>query len=318
MNSRIILSVLIAFSIVFGSLFFIFFNPITVETNTNQYSSFSSTIDKKSQNLFLLGSSHIGQLNSSLIVNSIHKNYPNTKIFNLATNGDTPNRRISDISYVTNMNPDFVFYGISFRDFDSPNQSVSKYFLPDLKLLVDQSIPDYFESLNPQFISRTIIKDILQNYGLIDVSEYDINPTNTPFFSLGHLETIILEEPELERLLLTTNPSPQSLYIPISNNEQVNSFKKIIQELKNNDIQVIIFTVPIHDFYLDNISIETKSSFNQILNNISDEYDVRIYNFTNKYSGLKIWNNLDHIAYNENSNIFSSDISEMLIMEIDE
>ena len=81
---------------------------------------------------------------------------------------------------------------------------------------------------------------------------------------------------------------------------------------------MIIFTVPIHDFYLDNISIETKLSFNQILNNISDEYDVKIYNFTNKYSGLKIWNNLDHIAYNENSNIFSSDISEMVITEIDE
>jgi len=316
MNYRIILSVFIAFSIVFGSLFFIFFNPITVEANISQYPAFSLTLDKKSQNLFLLGSSHIGQLNSSLIVNSIRESYPNTSIFNLATNGDTPNRRISDLSYIANMNPEFVFYGVSFRDFNSPNQSTSKYFLPDLKLLVDQSIPESLESLNPQFISRTIIKDILQNYGLIDVSKYDINPTNTPFFSLGNLETIILEEPELERLLLTTHPSPQSLHLPLSNNEQVNSFKKIIKELKNNDIEVIIFTVPIHSFYLDKISIETKSIFNQILNDVSDEYDIKIYNFTNNYSQLKIWNNLDHIAYNKNSNIFSKDISKMILTEL--
>jgi hypothetical protein len=316
MNYRILLSVFIAFSIVFGSLFFIFFNPITVESNTNQYPAFSLTLDKKSQNLFLLGSSHIGHLNSSLIVNSIHESYPSTSIFNLATNGDTPNRRISDLSYITNMNPEFVFYGVSFRDFNSPNQFTSKYFLPDLKLLVDQSIPEPLESLNPQFISRTIIKDILQNYGLMDVSKYDINPTNTPFFSLGNLQTIILEEPELERLLLTTDPSPQSLHLPLINNDQVDSFKKIIQELNNNNIKVIIFTVPIHELYLDNISTENKLSFNQILNDISDEYDVKIYNFTNNYSKLKIWNNLDHIAYNEHSDIFSKDISKMILTEL--
>jgi len=316
MNNRIILSVFISFSIVFGSLFFIFFNPITVETNTNQYQAFSLTLDKKSQNLFLLGSSHVGHLNSGLIVNSINESFPNISIFNLATNGDTPNRRISDLSYIVKMNPEFVFYGVSFRDFNSPNQYTSKYFLPDLKLLVDQSIPESLESLNPQFISRTIIKDILQNYGFLDVSEYDINPTNTPFFSLGNFQTIILEEAELERLLLTTDPSPQSLHFPVSNNEQVNSFKKIIHELKNNDIKVIIFTVPIHEIYLDNVSIENKLFFNQILNDISDEYDIKIYNFTNNYSKLKIWNNLDHIAYNENSNIFSEDVSKMILMEL--
>ena len=80
MNYKILLSVFIAFSIVFGSLFFIFFNPITVESNTNPYPAFSLTLDKKSQNLFLLGSSHIGHLNSSLIVNSIHESYPSTSI----------------------------------------------------------------------------------------------------------------------------------------------------------------------------------------------------------------------------------------------
>ena len=57
-------------------------------------------------------------------------------------------------------------------------------------------------------------------------------------------------------------------------------------------------------------------SFNQILNDISNEYDVKIYNFTNNYSQLKIWNNLDHIAYNENSNMFSEDVSKMILMEL--
>ena len=58
--------------------------------------------------------------------------------------------------------------------------------------------------------------------------------------------------------------------------------------------------------------------FNGILDDISNEYDVKVYNFTAKYSGLKVWNNLDHIAYNENSNQFSNDVSEMILMELNE
>lgn len=318
MNGKIILSVFISFSLVFGSLFYIHFNSIQVEEENNQYAVFSETLNTDSKYLFLLGSSHIGQLNSSLIVEAVNEKNSSYDVFNLATNGDKPNRRISNLQDIVSLNPKIIFYGISYRDFASPTLVTSTNIFPDIKILLKQNIPEELESLNPQLVSRRMIRDALDNYGIINVSEFNIRPTNTPFFSLGNLQTIILEEPAIERLLLTVSPVPQTLEISDTNNEQISSLKKIIEGFQKNSIKVVIFLVPIHDFYLAEIPYETKLTFDQIISDVSNEYDVKIYNFTNKYSGLKIWNNLDHIAYNENSNIFSSDISEMILKEIDE
>jgi|APSaa5957512535_1039671.scaffolds.fasta_scaffold18446_4 hypothetical protein len=318
LNGKIVLSVFISFLLVFSSLFYIHFSSIPEEQENNQYEHFSQTLNNTSTNFFVLGSSHVGQLNSSLIVNSIHNENYNFNIFNLATNGDKPDRRVSNISDIIDLNPKIIFYGISYRDFVSTDTITQKYAFLDIKLLLKESIPEDLESLNPQLVSRRMIRDALDNYGIIDISEFDIRPVNTPFFSLGNLQTIILEESALQRLILTVQPPPQTLQISVLNNEQIDSFKKIIEKLQANEIKVVIFTTPLHDFYLKEIPSETHLIFNGILDDISNEYDVKVYNFTAKYSGLKVWNNLDHIAYNENSNQFSNDVSEMILMELNE
>ena len=317
MNVKIIFSVVIAFTLVFGSLFLVHFNAKNTSDETNNFAAFSKAFDSTQKPIFLLGSSHIGQLNTTLIVETIHKKNENFEVYNLAVNGDTPKKRIDNTDDIIFLEPKIIFYGISFRDFESTAKNDSLNMFYDVKLIIENNIPEEIESINPQLHTRRMIRDSLNNFGLMDTPEYNIRPQNTPFFSLGTLETIISNNDHLERNLLTVLPSPHELHIEITNNKQVEFFKKMIQTFQSKNIKVVIFTTPLHDFYLAEMSDESKIAFNEILDEISNEFDIKIYHFTDKYSGLQIWNNLDHIAYNENSMIFTHDVAEMILLEID-
>ena len=78
----------------------------------------------------------------------------------------------------------------------------------------------------------------------------------------------------------------------------------------------MIFTTPLNKLYLDELSESTEKSLKYILNDISEKYGITIYEFEERYSDLNIWNNVDHIAYNNKSLIFSDEIAEMVLQEI--
>ena len=64
--------------------------------------------------------------------------------------------------------------------------------------------------------------------------------------------------------------------------------------------------------YIQKINWGKKKSYNDI----SEKYGITIYEFEERYSDLNIWNNVDHIAYNNKSLIFSDEIAEMVLQEI--
>lgn len=302
---------------VFGFLFLVHFSSINSVQEINNYDIFSQNLNPESNKIFLLGSSHIGHINSTFIIESVSKKNESYEVYNLAINSDSPKTRFNSIQDIISLNPKIIFYGISYRDFESTTILDSKSILPDIKLIVENSIPEELETINPQLITRRTIRDLLNYYGIVSTQAYDIHPPNTPFFSLGSLQTLILDKDDLQRKTLTVLPSPEDLYIKPSNNQQVQFFKKIIQELQANQIKVVIFTTPIHEIYLAEMPPESKIAFNQILNEISNGFDIEIYDFIEKYSDLDVWNNLDHIAYNENSMVFTYDVTEMIVLEID-
>ncbi len=316
MNGKIVLSVLIAFIVTFGLLFTIQFMPKDSNNEIEKDSFFSQKFVPETNIAFLLGSSQIGHLNTTYIIDTITNDFDDYDLFNLAVNSDDPKERAESIDKIISLHPKIVFYGISYRDFETESSFDEKSILPDFRILVEDNIPNELESINPQLITRRAIRDILNDTSIVMVPVYDIHPPNTPFFSLGNLQTKIIDDDELQRQTLIILPSPKDLYIAPSNNEQVRFFKQIIRELQENKIKVVIFTTPLHKIYLNELNQESKDTFNKILNEILNEFDVKIYNFIDKYSDLPVWNNLDHLAYNENSMMFSEDIAEMILLEI--
>jgi len=316
MNLKIVLAVCIAFAITFTSLYLainIFDNSERIDYKNQFYSKQFQLNENK---ILLIGSSHIGHLNMSHVINKIENENLDFTIYNLADNGDSPKFRYDELSQIISLEPELVFYGISYRDFNQLSElSNSQRNDFTIKNSLDDLVPEELKSINPQLLTRKVIRDVLDDSGIIKKPTYEIKPKNTPFFSLGDLQTKISHQNELKRQLLTVLPDPKKIQIESQNNEEIEKFHKILRELQSEGISVIIFTTPINPIYLDEIKNSTKILFNDELKNISEEYDIKIYDFENNYADLEIWNNLDHIAYNKKSIIFSDDIANMVIKE---
>ena len=83
-----------------------------------------------------------------------------------------------------------------------------------------------------------------------------------------------------------------------------------------NNVNVVLFTVPLHKFYLNAITSETKFSFEQILEDVKGEFNVKIYDFREKYIDFPYWYNVDHIADIPEVMGYSREIASIINLEI--
>jgi len=114
MNGRIVISVSIAFAIVFLSLFMLdnaFSDPEKKDL------LFYLQENSKNNKILILGSSHVGILNTTLIDEMIFLENADYEVFNLAYSNDKPKKRAEILQQMIFLKPEIVFYGISFRDF---------------------------------------------------------------------------------------------------------------------------------------------------------------------------------------------------------
>jgi hypothetical protein len=316
MNLKIVLAVSIAFIITFGSLYFTINFSQNSERIDYKKEFFSNQLTTDKNKILLLGSSHIGHLNMTHITNEIIEKKPNFIVYNLADNGDTPKIRHNDLEQIINLEPKLILYGISYRDFNELSKLENSQAIDfDIKNSIEKSIPEELKSINPQLLTRKAIRTALDDLNIIEKPTYEIKPPNTPFFALGELQTKIISENELKRQLLIVLPEPSKIQINLEN-ENVKKFYSIIKKLHENKIKTVIFTTPVHDIYLNEISDTSINTFNDIKKEISEKNNIKIYDFENRYSELEIWNNLDHIAYNKKSIIFSDEIANIIIKEI--
>ena len=100
------------------------------------------------------------------------------------------------------------------------------------------------------------------------------------------------------------------------NELKTKDLKKIISELKKNDIELILFSTPLSRTYLDEIDKADIEIFESALQKISDEFDVKIYHFYDKYADLNVWSDISHVSTNQNVSIYSTDIADIILNEI--
>lgn len=313
--NKIIFTVIFSF-IVTLSIFLIVFNQFPIEDNNlKNHSFFYQEFDSKNKKIFLLGSSHTGQINSTLLQNNISNIDENVIIYNLAYNTDTPKKRIDQLQQIIELQPSLIFYGISFRDFG--NIGIEQ----DSPLEINNFLSDFLEQIfnvneiNPKLITLQAIRDTFSATNIFPSKGDRTYLDNQPFFSYDRSQMIIVSDEELQKQQVTT----KILDIGKKDtNEKFQYFKKFLQEMKNEEIKVIIFTTPVHKYYLENIPDKDKKEFELILDEIEKEYNLKIYDFSDKYTDMQIWYNLSHVSYNKKSMIYSEDISEMIISEFND
>ncbi|WP_371504427.1 hypothetical protein [Nitrosopumilus adriaticus] len=307
---KIILAVVIAF-LVTSSMFFLTYKKFPTENiEINDHDFFDQEFNNN-EKIFLLGSSHTGQINSTLIQEKMEEIDPKVSIYNLAYNGDNPKKRMGHVDKIIGLEPSFVFYGISYRDFENVKDEIDSPFH------IGNIISNYLDEngvndINPKLITLEVIRDFLTDKKVI-LEDNKIRLFNEPFFSFHRSQTIILDDTELKKQI-------QHIRIPNINdresNENVKYLKEFIKKMNDNDIEIIIFATPVHKYYFENLPELDKKEFGLILKEIENEFNLKVYDYTHKYAELPIWYELTHVSYNKKSMIYSVDISEMIIHEL--
>lgn len=310
--NKIIFAVI--FSFIFTlSIFFIIFNQFPAEdSDLKNHSFFYQKFDPKNKKILLLGSSHTGQINSTLLQDNISKIDENVIIYNLAYNGDNPKKRVEQLKQITSLQPSLIFYGISYRDFGSID--IKQNSSLEINNFLSNSLDQIFKinRINPKLITLEAIRNIFSSTDIFPPEGNRIYIENQPFFSYDRSQMIIVSDEELQKQkIITQIPNIEKK----DSNDQFQYFKKFLQEMENEKIEVVIFTTPVHRYYLENIPEKDKKEFQLILNEIGEEGNLKIYEFTDKYADLQIWYNLSHVSYNKKAMIYSEGVSEMIISE---
>jgi len=301
MNGKIVLAVALAFVIIFLS-FIPFYEKYRI-LNVWEISDdplFQELSQTKTKNLMILGGSAVGQLNSTHINKIVSEKFSEYMIYNLAYNADIPTQRLYSLESTISTNPEIVFYGISYWSFSDYYNKKTGNVLQSL-----------FE-INPKATTLNAIRTMIGNdSGLFPGQKY-ISET-TPFYPYSEDQMKINEQ---YRLFLDIDLTIKKVHQNPLNSEQLIAFEDTIELLQKNNIKVIIFTVPLHQSYLDIVPENDKILFNETLENLSQKYDLKIYDFTKSYSNQDVWKDAYHVALHPNSLVYSEDIAKMIISEV--
>lgn len=337
MNGKIGLSILIAFILVFSTLYGInVLNPTltvaaTVEVEEKPISPYTSNhpfflqeFDPKIKKIFLLGSSQIHTLNSTLVIEIVQNEYKDHFVYNLAIPGDTASKRYKQLTLLISLEPVLVAYGLGYRDFhvDIEPFTMQEKILPDPKQVLGEINPIKnmdLDSVNPKLITTKVIDSILKTDKPIKQpwKQPRIPLPDTPLYpSTEKYFTIIRNDVEIKARGVD-HLQPKEIHIDNnSESKQIMKIKEMIRKLQENEIKVIIFSTPHHKYYTADIPANEKVKLNSILEEISQDTGVKKYDFLNKYSDSQIWRDMLHVAYNKNSSIYSEDIAQMIISEL--
>lgn len=329
-NIKIIISVIIVLIFTFFTLILvgIAFSyqfektepPVSIINGENNFLTnqefFTDDLSNQST-IFLIGSSHVGHINATQ-VNDLVLLDESIMIYNLAKAGDTPKERLKDIDQIISAKPKIVFYGISYRDFLFPFDSTVIPLLPDPKQMIGCALLSSGDDLvpsNPQMLTRNILNKIVKIPSKEKSEPESKNieyfaMKSTPFYLYPKKPQIATDDIKKEDPLTNTWSNPN---ITIQN---ICALHKIISLLQNNEIKIVIFTTPLHSYYLESLTVSQKNYFSLLQNELSNYNHVKIYDFEDKYVELDVWHDNSHISNNQNVIIFDQDIAKMITMEI--
>jgi hypothetical protein len=264
--------------------------------------------------IFLIGSSHVGRINVTKI-NDYLSSDGSITLYNLARGSDTPVDRLADLDGIILAKPEIIFYGISYRDFSFPYLEKPTSFLPDPQLVISDLLYSIFNDIvpsNPQWLTQTMLNKIIRpdperSENIIP----SIGIPNTPFLTTSQSSNLIRTNDQI----LKTVTSKSEWDDPLTPYRNVRALHSFIQQIQSHEIEIILFTTPMHNYYLDSLSDNQKKNFSALLDDLRDEYGLKIYEFNEKYVGLNVWDNSDHISTHDSVMIFNNDIAKMIMME---
>ncbi len=281
---------------------------------------FTKKFELNEKKIFIIGSSYTQALNTTEINSKIQSKCPNCEVYNLSIQGDTIEKRSKVVDSIISSNPEMIIYGISERDFTNIKNfkfKTSNSILPDIQDIISTEIKlsDHLHFLkiptSPKDKTWNVIRQINKDDSINDKI---IPYPNSPFLKILKASTVIVSDLEL-RSIASNIQSQKTISEPEKNNPLKN-LKDMINKIQNKKIKISLFIVPQHNYIESTQSDEFKKSFELIKEELINTSEVTIYP-RSSYSEMLIWHDLYHIAINNQALIFSQDISDIILKELD-
>lgn len=325
-NSTKIIGLSVLFILIMGFLIFFF----TVQYASQSFGmelislqkDFFSQLDPNTDKIFIIGSSHVYSIDPILIKERLLDLEQNYDVHNLSIGGMSIQARSKTIDLAIAAKPKIIIYGIAGDDFADNIRRV------DIKLKTPESIfPDPQKSfkniLTNSFLEKYDFLESPRHFLMVKMLNYvdsdlqilseNISESNTPFILLTEKNYKAINNTDIR---ITFDHIIYPTISPVEKNKTLVIFKNMLEKFKENDIKVIIFTTPFNEVYLDNLPNDNKKQFKKIIENIVNEFDLKIYDLTDKYSKLQVWGDYQHIALGSYSKPYSEDIIKIIISEI--
>ena len=309
----------IIFAVTVSVVIFYFSLDLAVENFDPSWSGLVNTSDStvSKHRIFILGSSSVYPIDAGYINQILSYNNKDYIVYNLADMSDFPSERIKTVKKLTSFKPSLIVYGVGLADFEKPFSYNNSQYNSANKL--------FNEFLNP----RLFFLDLLSYLTNIDFGDkFPFSPKDRTLLTLKY----VIRGPEypfhpfinFKKTNITNSYTLEKLYENrtfrgidhSSDNKQIQTLKEIINEFKKNDIKVVLFTNPYHRTYLEKWQESDKLFFIDILKKISNETDADVYIIYEKYADLNIWFDNAHVAVTEDAIIYSQDIAEIILKEI--
>ena len=240
-------------------------------------------------------------------------------------------KRIDTLQEIIDSKPEMVVYGITFRDLQNPlEKQISttdviapgkpEDILPDpekffLNWIPTKNIIDFSNFNNPQITTLKLFKILTKPNSIKEIKP---DSYHTPFHKYPPKADFIATENKMQ-IDYNRRIAQENIFKDYGiggTDIEINALKEIITTLKKNNIKVVLFSTPYPKFYLDKIDNSDIEIFTSALDEISNEFDVNVYHFYDKYADLKIWSDLTHISMQKSSMFYSPDLAEIILQEI--
>ena len=270
---------------------------------------------KDEKKIFIIGSSSVYAINATYINEQLALNEKNYQVYNLADMSDTPRKRLASIQNIISNEPEIVVYGLGILEFMIP--LYPSYTTTDFILNPDQFISHQFNDMMEPIREQIPVSPKDRTLMLAKYIVRGPDQHYHPF--INFTETPINDFEKIKEEWQTTSYAKVGRHLDVSDSSiQVNQLKKILRELQKNDIKIIIITNPYHRILIDSFDDSEISNFETMLKNNANEFNFDIYSFQNKYADLNIWREPLHIAIQPEGKIFSDDVLQIILKEIEE
>jgi len=330
-NLKISVSVTIAFVISFLLLFSYMQLYELGELTSNLIEK--EEIDKfnERKNIFLLGSSFVGSLNSSHVENYLKKNDLDSNVYNVRDNKIF--RMIEISNSIILANPDIVVYGIGYRDigYIENDCMITSYFIPPYNNKTIEELLIQYESKKLFDISE-IITAKNPKFELFDLSEF--HPKYITIELLRHYlkgekiyELTISNQSGISEIPLGEFKFSEIVNINDLNSldsqvygmcyeyrdQELDNLRLVMNKLSEKESRIIIFIPPFTQSYIEKMPQELKESLTTSIFNVAKEFNAEFYDLSENYKVKNIFEDHTHVAKNPKSTIFSEDIAKIIL-----